>query len=290
MKFLVLLSLIISTTVMAKEKSIVVDSFLKAVETYQSANGLYPLSPEIQKLHGLFELRGIDKEFLNSFIGSNQVYLAESDKVDKFLKESSAGQETLSSEVPKVSIHVAKIDVIVNSDPIAKDNLYGYFFVTDGVVPTGKVTSIYKGLSSNESFFFNEFDRVVYPVNGIRSKVPDNHLIVDYGLIESDGDDIEDMKKLTDIIIDIAIIVYSTQDPVGGSALGKLRKEIKALTHLVLERNHDDRLFTGTITMTAQEIAEKMNESSILNIKRTHYSAELFNTWRYNLHFRLLRD
>src|SRR5690606_30959932 len=107
---------------------------------------------------------------------------------------------------------------IEESDDFFNDDIYAYYFVTVGVVPTGKVTSLYRGLDQGDVLFFNEIDRKIFPLSG-DAKSPSNHLIIDYGIIESDGDDMQELQKLTSIIVDMVIAVYATEHPEGGTLL-----------------------------------------------------------------------
>jgi hypothetical protein len=161
--------------------------------------------------------------------------------------------------------------------------------VTDGVIPTGKVTSIYKGLDEGETFFFNEVDRAIYPLLGVPAKSPDNHLIIDYGIIESDGDDIKDLQKLSSIIIDIAITVYSQIDPENAQILVNLRKEVKALADLLLSMNDDDRIANGSFGYTNAELTEILRDRTYVEFKKTHKKESQFDDWEYHLRFRLIR-
>ena len=154
------------------------------------------------------------------------------------------------------------------------------------MIPVGRVTSIYKGLSTGQSFFFNHEDRVLFP-QGIPAKRPDAHLIVDFGLIESDGDDIKEMQKLTSIIIDIAIAVYSTHNPQAGQVIANLRKEVKALADLLLGLNNDDRLVADSFAFTTAEITELLSERSYLELTKNYKDEK--GKWEYEISFRMLR-
>src|SRR5690606_37877520 len=79
-----------------------------------------------------------------------------------------------------ISLHFTKVKVEEESDDVFNDDLYFYFFLTDGVIPSGKVTSIYKNLDEGDSVHIMPADRVLYPVTG-EAKSPRRHLIVDYG-------------------------------------------------------------------------------------------------------------
>ena len=190
---------------------------------------------------------------------------------------------------PAVSLQIARMDVLRASDDWFKDDLYCYFFITDGVIPSGKVTQVYQGLSEGESFHFIPADRALYPlVDG--SRIPSGQLIIDYGIIESDGDDIRQLHRLTEIIAELAFAVYSVLEPTEALQWGSLRQEIVALTQALTNLNHDDRMATGSIVLTADEAHRLWNGASVASIERKHQNNHFFDKWRYRLIWRLIKD
>jgi hypothetical protein len=270
------------------ENSKVIPAFLEASEIYQSEAGdSLTLRPEIRAIVDVFKNHQIGPELLENFYPEkNDWPLPEDDKYDLWIKKS---QEKLSfsEETPPIAFQAVKLDVIKASQ--MTDDIYAYFFVTDGVMPTGKVTSIYKGVSSGESFFFNPLDRAIFPLIGVPSKSPNHHLIIDYGIIESDGDDITKLQKLSSIIIDIAIAVYSSQSPSNGAMIANLRKEIKALADLVIAQNYDDRLVTHSIGFSTQDLNKMIEGKTFHEFKQNHKYDSSFFGWEYDLHFRILK-
>lgn len=272
------------------ETSKIIPVFMEAAEMYVEDSSVDQLviRPDLKKIIDLLESKNIPKEYLRPYLAKNrekaQWLLPADDKYDGWKTDGS-----FKGNVPEVALHAFRMDVVEESDDFFKDDIYVYYFITDGVIPTGKVTSIYKGIKAGQSFFFNEIDRAIYPLVGIPAKSPENHLIVDYGIIESDGDDIKDLQKLSSIIIDIAIAVYSSYDPQNAEILIKLRKEIKALADLLLSMNNDDRLVTGTFGFKANEIADVLGNSSYIEFKKTHKHDSTFDSWEYDLRFRMIR-
>jgi hypothetical protein len=287
----IVLGLLLSSSVWA-ENSKIIPTFLEASEIYvrgqeTSADSFY-LRPDIKAALRVLELSQIDPLLLEKrIILKNNIWpLRDDDQFDQWVKE----PQKVSSEVPEMAVHAYKFKVVEPSDSWFKDDIYVYYFITDGVIPTGKVSSIYKGLGKGQSFFFNEIDRAIFPLVGLPSKRPTNHLIIDYGIVESDGDDIKELQKLSSIIIDIAIAVYTSYDPQGAQILIELRKEIKALAELLLSTNHDDRLATGSFGYKAQELSELMRENTYVELTKKHHSHATFGSWEYHLSFRFLRD
>lgn len=189
----------------------------------------------------------------------------------------------------KVAIHAFKIDVLDTEDWLG-DDIYAYFFVTDGTVPTGKVTDLYKNISNRQSFFLNPNDRWIYPIGSTYGRAPNQHIIIDYGIIESDRDDVKELHKLSEIIVDMALAVYSTLEPGNSSILLRLRREIKTLSALIINLNNDDRLFTSSFAYKAEEIDNMLRDKTFIEFKRKHGRKYFFDKWKYQIHFRIIRD
>ncbi|MBY0515601.1 MAG: hypothetical protein K2P81_01745 [Bacteriovoracaceae bacterium] len=189
---------------------------------------------------------------------------------------------------PALALQASRFEVIEATDDWMKDDIYLYFFVTDGLVTSGKVTSIYKGLGAGESFFFNLQDRLLYPSGSVSSKDPQGHFIVDYGIVESDGDDIREMQKLSAIIVDLLAEIYASQEPQNGALVLKLRQEVKALADALLSRDDDDELVTSTWVLS-QDVITHLENETFVDISRVHRHNNFFNKWKYRLTLRLLK-
>lgn len=293
MKHLLLAILFIGTAGSAwADNSRVLPAFRDAVKVYVENPELAKssvLKPVTKSIIRIFQKKKITAEMLAPYLpyllDKESFRLPKDDRFDRWIKK----PQTSKVEVPELALHAFGFDVVEESDDFFNDDIYCYFFVTDGVIPTGKVTAIYKGIDEGETFFFNEIDRAIYPLLGVPAKSPENHLIIDYGIIESDGDDIKDLQRLSSIIIDIAISVYSSVDPQNGQVLANLRKEVKALADLLLSLNNDDRLANGSFGYTAAELAEILRERTYVEFKKQHKKESRFDNWEYHLRFRLIR-
>lgn len=286
MKWIVLGLLLLNTAF--ADNSRIIPVFLDAARIYIDGNAdSLVVRPDIRIALDILSQSDIDPEFLErrTNLKSSEWPLRDDDEYDQWLKQP---VQSASSEVPELAVHAVKLKVVQQNDWFS-DDVYAYFFVTDGVIPTGKVTSIYKGISSGQSFFFNEIDRAIYPLIGIPAKKPENHLIIDYGIIESDGDDIKEMQKLSSVIIDIAIAVYTAYDPQNAQILVNLRKEVKALADLLIGLNKDDRLATGTLAYNAKKLEEMFKDRSYVEISKKHVSGAEFSSFDYRIYFRILR-
>lgn len=288
MKWFVL-GLLVVTNLWA-ENSRIIPVFVEASKLYvdgRETSSAFYVRPDIRAALEVLEKSKIEPSILQRrlFVNQTQWPLRADDEFDSWVKNP---QKTI-KEVPEMAVHATRFKVVDESDEWFKDDIYTYFFVTDGVIPTGKVSSIYKGISQGQSFFFNEVDRAIFPLVGVSAKRPENHLIIDYGIIESDGDDIKDMQKLSAIIIDIAISVYSSYDPQNSRILVNLRKEIKALADMLLSTNNDDRQATGSFGYKVSELETLLKDESYVEISKTHKGNAEFDKWEYRLDFRLLR-
>lgn len=286
---LIIFGLILATCNAWAETSKLAPIFQEATRIYVegSINKTLILRPELRAALDVLDSSQIDPVLLQERVlaKNSDIELREDDEFDSW---ANAPKET-SEEAPEMAIHASQFKVVEESDDWMKDDIYVYFFVTDGVIPTGKVSSVYRGLGRNQSFFFNEIDRAIFPLPGIPAKRPDNHIIVDYGIMESDGEDIRKLQKLSSIIIDLAIAVYSSYDPQNAEIIINLRKEIKALTEMILSLNTDDRLATGSFGYKARELNEMLKDDSYVEIMKKHRETTAFSSWEYRIFFRLLR-
>lgn len=287
----ILLGLLFSGTVCA-ETSKIIPTVLEAAEIYVADQDIeldsFYLRPDLRAALQVLKDSKINPEFLMSRImtKSYNVQLPEDDEYDSWTNDI----EKIDEDVPEVAIHAFKLDVVAQNGTFFKDDIYTYFFVTDGVIPTGKVSSIYKGVGSGKSFLFTEVDRAIFPLAGIGAKKPQGHLIVDYGIIDSNGDNIKEMQKLSNIIIDIAITVYQAYDPENSQVIVNLRKEIKALTELLIGLKKDDRMAIGSFGFKANEITEALKDTSYIEFTKKHSGVVGRKKWEYEMSFRLLRN
>ena len=268
--------------------SLLIPLFLEALPFVHKAP-VYVLKPELQAVVRVLENSSLSQKSLTEFetlIDQKKNWpLPPDDRFDEWLK--SKPERTSELNLP-VSLQVVKLFVKEESDDYFNDDLYVYFFVTDGLIPYGKVTSLYQNLDEGESFFFNAQDRYLFPLTG-GAKSPVQHLIIDYGIVESDGDDIKDLQKLSIIVVDLALAVYGAIDPQSTQVLAPLRKEVLALSTLLISFQNDDRLVISSFGFTTQEIDSLMSPVTAYEFKRKHKMKSRFDTWEYELMFRFLR-
>jgi hypothetical protein len=200
-----------------------------------------------------------------------------------------AADKDLAHSMDPIAIHLTKMEIIDQQDTYTYDDVYLYLVVTHGDLTWGRITSTYKGLGSGSAFLFDLKDRAIFGPKGTAEAIK-KHVIVDIGIIESDGDDIEAIKALSEIIIDVAGDALKLAAPgIIGQYADRLRKEVTNLMKLLGHLSKDDRLFVDTFTFTPQEIAEEMGNHSYYEIKRNYRSSLFFNGYYYRLFLRVLR-
>jgi hypothetical protein len=260
------------------------------------------------------EKHGVDRDYLrkrldqaNSKQGANPVsslrrnpkanhpsnyqsIVVETPTFSNFTKENRVNpQHMFNEERFQVALHATKLTVHEDYDDITNDNIYMYFITTSDDLVWGKATSIYKGLDEHTSVFLNAEDRGVFSPTGQKSTLPNNHLIVDFGLIESDDEDIDQLKKLSDAIIDLALVATTIASPDAGLAAAQARAEVKNLLRFIVELDTDDRLVTDSLYLNPSNIETTLKDQSYHEIDRV-YEAETFWThFKYGMMFRLLR-
>lgn len=201
--------------------------------------------------------------------------------------------ETLT--MPRMALHAYEFEMIDENNDFLKDDIYFYFYTTDGAVTTGRVTDIYKGISQGQSFFLSAKDRVLFPTNEIGYATPYKHLIIDYSIIESDGDDIEDMQKISRVIIPLATAAYGlyTGDMatvLTSAASVSLRKEVGKLSDSLIALNNDNRLVNESLLYTPKKLYNTFADEDIIEFSKTYGGTTSWHYWRYKLNFRMFKD
>lgn len=262
----------------ANSQSRLLPLFKNAIETWDKSSGTETFyRPELRVIHQVFDRENMDVQWLRRFLKISEAPLPRSIPQSK------------SSSLPPISLQVVRMDVLKNSDDWMRDDIYCYFFLTDGAIPIGRVSQTYQGLTEGESFHFIPEDRVLYPMGGgVRS--PKGQLIVDYGIIESDGDDIKKLHRLTEVIAELVIGVYSVLNPEEAAQWSSLREEIVALSKAIVSLDHDDRLATGTIILDEIGIRGVLGDRDFGEIQKIHQNNHFFNKWRYRLIWRLIKE
>lgn len=260
---------------------------MNALESYvHDPDGFLPLSPEVVRIRSLFKDQNISRKFLkkklNQFDSSSIL-----NKMDQIKDHQSFNND---DKKMAIAFQMNKVSVLEDSDDWFDDDVYAYFFITDGLTTTAKITDTYKNVDEGEAFFLSIKDRKLFPVIGSDAKALTSHLIVDMGIVESDGDDIAEAKKITGIIIDIAIVIISSQNPEVGRELAKLRKEIKALADFFNNLNKDDRLITDSLIFNSGDLEKMLPDGrTVYPFSKKYSGKDRWSEWEYQVDFRVLK-
>ena len=198
-------------------------------------------------------------------------------------------------KMPRMALHAYELEVIEEKDDFLKDDIYFFFYTTDGATTTGRVSEIYKGLSAGQSFFLSAQDRVIFPTAEVGYATPYRHLIVDFSIIESEGDDIKEMQKMSEAIIPLAAAAYGlyTGDMsavLSSAASVTLRKEVGKLSKSLIALNNDDRLVNESLTYTPRKLKNVFLDEDFFEFSKIYSGRTPLSTWKYKLNFRMFND
>ncbi len=290
MKILISFLLVLNTY--ASDLSLALPLFERAIESIVLSQK--DKNETVGKIKNLILNSGVKKEFLKKlysqlqYKSNDRFFLPVDDHADELIKENLKESCFLMEDIP-VAIHAHKFDVIEDEDDLFDDDIFVYFIVTDGVIPSGFVTSIYKGLDQGTSFLFMPKDRGVFPLGSMSRRIPQGNLIVDYGIVESDQDDISELQKISSVIIDAALIAYATAKPQQAAILIKLRKEIKHMTEILLSLENDDRLAIGNIIMEKGQSKDFFKDKDMVVMTKEHKGTHQWSDWFYKITFRIFK-
>jgi hypothetical protein len=292
--------------------ALLVSSFIKALETYGNPTLEKSTSKETQMWISGFKERGVDPFFIKRRLNKAKAkhrravvaglypWSADPFAAYRYIQvekpqTSPLGDHSQSQKLNTVSeplaLHAFRLDVIEDYDDIMNDDVYGYFIVTHDDLLWGKVTSIYRNMDEGTSVFLSPEDRGLFGPKGDKL-IAGNHLIIDFGLIESDGEDIRYLQRVSDAIVDLAIVAVTVYNPEAGIAAAQAREETKNLLRLVVELDDDDRLVTDTLRFTSNSLMSMLNDQgsgSLVEFDRLYDRETTFTHFTYRLNFRLFK-
>jgi hypothetical protein len=276
-----------------KRPALLVADFLAALDHVATSDFTVVSQPGVQLwIDGLRE-RGIDPSFVarrldkarKHMMQPGSAALARFSTVDVELFDDAG--ERREAAFP-TALHAFRLDVVEDHDDLFNDDVYAYFITTHDDLVWGKVTSIYTGLDQGDSVFLSPEDRGLFGPRG-EKLVAKNHLLVDFGLIESDGDDVKQLQKLSDVIVDLAIVALTVAEPTAGAAAAQARAEVKNLLHLVIAMDKDDRLVTDTLRFTPDTVETMLGADSVVEMDRFYERKKFMSRFAWRVHFRLLK-
>jgi len=292
------------------QPSILVGDFAAALELRSGSASQESLTasalatkPGVQFWVEQFQRRGIDPKFIERRLGkarkrleSQITEMVSPDifarwrmiRVEKPQQRNQRLDHLAEMNIEPAALHAFRLDVIEDYDDFANDNVYAYFITTHDDVLWGRVTSIYKGLDEGSSVFFAPEDRGIFGPRGEKI-TPRNHTIVDFGLVESDGEDVEQLKRLSDVIVDLAVVAIGIYEPNAAASAAQASAEVKNLLKLIVELDDDDRLVADTLRFTPQTMMSELTQDTVAEFSRTYDRETTFTHFTWRISFRLLR-
>lgn len=198
-------------------------------------------------------------------------------------KESYRPIKSLFLKTSGLHVHLPKLRVIEEEDDFFNDDIYMWFIITVDGIPYSKVTKIYRGLDEGETLLFDDQDRVI---NSFPYK---RQLIIDWGIVESDGEDITEMQRLsTHAFKLISIVLEQADSGQRQTMLAKLREETNAVMQLLLGLSHDDRLTNGTLVLDVHDTYRLWQNNGFLEQQQVFSGNHMGSDWKYQLTWRFL--
>jgi hypothetical protein len=176
-----------------------------------------------------------------------------------------------------MKLYANKFTVKEDYDDIFNDDIYMYFLITEGGKVKLKLTAIYTGLDEDDSFFFSAQDRELISINNeFGDSVRDlaREIIIDFAILEADGDDVKLLKKL---VSQAAFIAANA-----GYGSPQLNSAIVSFFGAVADLKHDSRLVTDTLILRGG------NDKTVQEYTYKYKGERYFSSYHYFLNFRLV--
>lgn len=188
-----------------------------------------------------------------------------------------------------IALHMTKLQVEEDYDDWLDDNLFVYTVMTYGDLLWGRVSSVYKNLDEGTETLFLPEDRGLFDPKGRFHELA-GPLFVDYGIIESDGEDISELARLTKVIIDLAESALRLSSPNYASTALRTRTETQNLISLLIAMDGDDRLVTDSFLLEHQSVASLLGDGAFAEWRKSYSGRRGLSDFRYHLWFRLIRS
>tara|TARA_R110000868_G_scaffold132566_4_gene343761 strand:- start:16405 stop:17193 length:789 start_codon:yes stop_codon:yes gene_type:complete len=185
--------------------------------------------------------------------------------------------------VQAMHVHLPSLKVIEEEDDFLNDNIYMWFIITVDGVPYSKVTEIYRNLDEGDILNFNHVDRVINNLNYTRQ------LIIDWGIVESDGDDISRLQEISKQTLQLVRLIVETQpDSSRAQLLLRLGEQTAQVMSLLMGLDHDDKLVSGTMILDSQSTSQTVDIGGLKELIQDFKGAHLGSDWHYQLRWRFL--
>jgi len=175
-------------------------------------------------------------------------------------------------------VHLPRIMIIEEEDDFFNDDLYMWFIITRDGLTYPKMTQIYRGYDEGSTLVFNHEDRII-------SNQPfKQHLIIDYGLIESDGDDIKELKSIIDQTLRLLELMNKSQAQ--SQIRERLLQEARLFMSKLLDLNNDDRLFSTSLNITYEHTLHAWENQHFYEELQEFRGQNNGSDWHYQLAWR----
>lgn len=182
-----------------------------------------------------------------------------------------------------VHLHLPQLKVIEEEDDFLNDDLYMWFVITIDGIPYTKITKIYKELDEGQVLLFDAEDRVI---NNLQFK---RNAIIDWGIVESDGDDISEMQRLSRHALELVTLALNQLDePTRASRIELLKDQTAKVLTLLLGLDHDDRLTSGTLILDSSTTHHVWQNAGFYEFSQDYMGEHLNSHWHYQLLWRFL--
>jgi hypothetical protein len=293
----------------AKERSLLAQDVFEALQEFaqlQNENKSPNVSPSVHFWVEQFEKRGVSKTFvenrlrkLHQKITSNKSHKHTTLWQQQFLQDFVELKDQPSIRMPHtrqtlkrqknlagMSVQAAKLEVIDEYDDLMNDDIYMHFVISYQDMVWGKVTGLYRNLNQGDLVIFAPEDRHLFgPDEKFIS--PESDITIDFGITESDNEDIAELQQLSDTIVALVYEALRTYYPQTSSLLDRIRDETQNLLRMLISMNEDDRLVTDSITLKISDLA-LMSREPMHHITRAYEEQTFWTRFNYRTQFRVL--
>ena len=189
----------------------------------------------------------------------------------------------LKSKDFSLHVHLPRIEIIEEEDDFFNDDIYMWFIITRDGLTYAKMTQIYRNYDEGSILVLNQDDRII-------SNQPFyQHLIIDYGLVESDGDDTRELLKISENASRILTQLNQSKSFARKDELRELLlRESRLFMQTLLSFNHDDRLISSSLNITYQHTHRTWQNSLFYEDMQEFRGQNNASDWHYKLIWRYL--
>ena len=188
-----------------------------------------------------------------------------------------------SKSISLVHLHLPSLKVIEEEDDFFNDDIYMWFVITIDGIPYTKITKIYRGLDEGQTLQFDAEDRII---NNLQYR---RKAIIDWGIVESDGDDISEMQRLSRHALELVYLALNQQDDANNpSRIERLKDQTVKVMELLLGLDHDDRLTSGTLILDSSSTQRTWQNGGVYEFSQDFIGSHMNSDWHYQILWRLL--